>query len=496
MGSYGKHINKGLLPINNKAIISDIIDKTPLDYEIVIALGYKSEQVIEYCNAAHPKRTFQFVNIKDYDKQGSGPGSTLLQCKKYLQRPFYFITADCLIKDKLPLLDCNWLGMYPTSIPEIYSTGELTENLDIINFKNKDKDGYEHAFIGLCGILDFKLFWKELESNIINSGEMVSAFYNIEKYKAKAKIFNWYDIGTIENYIKAQEIFKSEKFGIPKTDGQFLYKVGDRCIKIFQDPIRDKVIRAKSLSGYAPNIVYEGVNTMAYEWINGSTLYKSREDKSEFINWIGEKINSHKIDKNIQESCYRFYFDKTMDRLKLFFNKKDPSYKLEHTINNKKYKPLNNYLDKIKWSELCSQTITTKLFHGDMQFDNIIKTTEGYRFIDWRDTFGDQIEYADSYYDLAKLYGGICMNYSLMKEENNYQFIKIGQKVQYSFKGDDDRDVLHKEFIKVCDKYGFDFEKIRKLTVLIYLNMAPLHDKKLDDLLFFHAITLLEQLYD
>ena len=64
MGSYAKHINKGLLPINNKAIISDIIDKTPKDFEIVIALGYKSQQVIEYCEAAHPDRTFKFVQKK------------------------------------------------------------------------------------------------------------------------------------------------------------------------------------------------------------------------------------------------------------------------------------------------------------------------------------------------------------------------------------------------------------------------------------------------
>lgn len=496
MGGYAKHINKGLLPIKNKAIISDIIDKTPSDYEIVIALGYKSQQVIEYCEAAYPDRKFHFVKIKNYEGPNTGPGTTLLQCKEYLQRPFYFITADCLIKDNLPLLDCNWLGMHPTSIPQIYSTGKLDKNLNIIDFKNKSKEGYNHAFIGLCGILDFKLFWEELENNIKESGEMISAFYNIKKFNAKAKLLNWYDIGTIENYIKAQETFKGPKFGIPKTSGQFLYKVNNRCIKIFQDSVKNKVKRAKNLNGYAPKIVYEGVNTLAYNWVEGNTLYDNRKYKKDFIDWVGDKIKNNSIEKSIYNECFKFYHNKTQQRLKLFFDKKDNSYTNSFSINNKKYQPLTYYLDKINWDELCNSSITTQMFHGDMQFDNIIKTDKNYTFIDWRDTFGGQIDYADSYYDLAKLYGGICMNYSFMKEESNYTFYKNNNKVQYSFKQDKDTSKLKQVFINMCKVNGFDFIKIQKLTALIYLNMSPLHDKKFDDLLFFHSTTLLGELYD
>ena len=495
MGDYAQHINKGLLPIGNKAIISDIIDKTPKDYDIVIALGYKSKQVIEYCKAAHPNRNFQFVNIENYEGPNTGPGTTLLQCKKYLQRPFYFTTADCLIKDNLPLLNYNWLGMYPTSIPEIYSTGNISKDLKINDFKNKSKEGYNHAFIGLCGILDFELFWNELESNIGNTGEVVSAFYNIKKYDAHAKLLNWYDIGTIENYIKAQETFKSKKFGIPKTNGQFLYKINNRCIKMFQEPVKDKIQRAKNLK-YAPEIVYEGINTLAYKWIDGETLYESKKYKEDFLNWIGQKIIENKINKDISKECYKFYHDKTKQRLNLFLNKKNPSYKEKYNINGVQYNSLIDYLKKINWEELCSLTIPTRMFHGDMQFDNIIKSNGEYVFIDWRDTFGEQIKYADSYYDLAKLYGGICMNYSYMKDEKNYQFLKSNNKVQYYFKQDKDTTKLKKSFIKMCNKYNFDFVKIIKLTALIYLNMSPLHDNKFDDLLFFHATTLLGEIYD
>lgn len=56
MGQYGKHVNKSLLPIDNVAMISHAIEKTDSNCEIVVALGYKSNQVREYCEAAHPDK--------------------------------------------------------------------------------------------------------------------------------------------------------------------------------------------------------------------------------------------------------------------------------------------------------------------------------------------------------------------------------------------------------------------------------------------------------
>jgi len=496
MGSYAKHINKGLLPIDNKAIISDIINKTTNDYEIIIATGYKSEQVVEYCKAAHPDRLFTFVDVGEYEGKGTGPGYSLLKCKEYLQRPFYFITGDCLIKDELPQLDCNWLGLYPTSIPEIYSSAKLDKKFNITEFINKNKDGYNYAFIGLCGVLDFNLFWSELESNIGETGEMVSAFYNIKKYKAKGKILDWYDIGTIENYIKALKTFKSEKFGIPKTNGQFLYKINNRCIKIFQDDVKNKIHRAKNLKGYIPDLIYKGKNIFAYNWVDGSTLYDSPEsDQIKFIEWIGSEIDSNKEKFKFDKPCRKFYYDKTMSRIKNYIGDDYEKLNTEYTINDTKYKSVQYYLDKIEWEILYDSCIPTKIFHGDLQFDNVIKTKEDFKFIDWRDDFGGSKDFGDAYYDLAKLYGGICMNYSFMKDEQNYTYIKDNFNIKYTYQNSNNK-TLRKEFYKMVQKYGFDFKKIKLLTALIYLNMSPLHEKNFDHLLFSHAIVTLGKLYD
>ena len=53
MGQVDNNLNKALLPIKNKAVISHIIDFFPTDSEFVVAVGHKSQQVIDYLAAAH-----------------------------------------------------------------------------------------------------------------------------------------------------------------------------------------------------------------------------------------------------------------------------------------------------------------------------------------------------------------------------------------------------------------------------------------------------------
>src|SRR5437773_7594004 len=89
LGELTNSVNKGLLPIANKAAISHIIDKIPKDCDIIIAVGYDKEKLTEYCLAAHPDRDFIFVEVDKLEGSGSGPGHSLLCCKEYLQRPFY-----------------------------------------------------------------------------------------------------------------------------------------------------------------------------------------------------------------------------------------------------------------------------------------------------------------------------------------------------------------------------------------------------------------------
>ena len=73
-------LHKALLPLENKAVISHIINSVPSTIEIVIAVGYKSEQVKSYVKNVFPRRDITFVDVENFDGPGSGPGLSLLKC--------------------------------------------------------------------------------------------------------------------------------------------------------------------------------------------------------------------------------------------------------------------------------------------------------------------------------------------------------------------------------------------------------------------------------
>ena len=58
-----KNLNKALISVANKPVISYIIDKIDRDIEIVIPVGYKAQFVIDYCQLAYPDRKFTFIEI-------------------------------------------------------------------------------------------------------------------------------------------------------------------------------------------------------------------------------------------------------------------------------------------------------------------------------------------------------------------------------------------------------------------------------------------------
>jgi len=332
-----------------------------------------------------------------------------------------------------------------------------------------------------------------------NTGELVSAFYNVNAYGSfVAKQMDWYDVGTLDNYVRAKSKFDNERYGIAKDNGEFLYKTNGNFIKIFADSglAENKIKRAEILKTLVPDLVYKGNNTFSYEWIKGDTLYGVRDENvwRNFLDWCRD--NLWKPDSvDIKDECVKFYKEKTLNRLKLFLDKKDESYKLTYIINGKECGSIFEYIDKIDWNYICNG-ISTQLFHGDLQFDNVIYDGNGFKLIDWRDTFGDSTLRGDVYYDLAKLYGGLSMSYKLVKDKKNYSFNKSFNDVTFNYNHDDLLDSFKKYFERWIINHDYDLQKIKKLTALIYLNMSPLHNDKLDDLLFFKSIYLMEELYD
>jgi len=495
--SLTKEINKALLPINNRAIISHIIDKFPKDYEFVVAIGYKGELVKEYCKLAFPSYNFTFVEIDNIDGQGSGPGYSTLKCKEYLQRPFYITTCDCLIDSPMPHLDGNWLGVQLTSYPEKYST-VLASDENIINYSNKSETGFDLAFIGLAGIWDYDVFWKQLESKIIN-GELVSAFESPLEYPTfKAKKLKWLDTGNLDDLNKTKQYFNDTPLSLQKNNNEITYKEGDLFIKFTPDVsiLTNRIHRANHLKNQIPTNFSFVANFMYYDWKAGDTLYDIdslelfRKFLKELENNIGEICN------NSLEHIQKFYREKTHERLGKFINKNGDKYFTQpHNINGIDYPPYNLFFEKIDFNKFNSNSFY-KLFHGDLQFDNVIYNSKENKFtyIDWRESFGGYTDSGDIYYDLAKLYGGCIIPYNKMKNENNIIFVEGEYSVKYSYDISNNLNLFKNEFENWIVDMGFDLNKVKLTTALIFLNMSPLHDEKFSKMLWFKSIEMLYEL--
>ena len=158
MGALSQHVNKAILPVKFKGAISYIVEKFPQDMEIVIAVGHKKESVIDYLAVAYPDRTFTFIDVDKYMGPGTGPGYSLLQCKKALQCPFVFFAVDTIVPEEIPPPDKNWFGIAPVKNPEKYCTVKIKNNL-VYEIDDKVKTNNKFAFIGLAGVYDYELFF-------------------------------------------------------------------------------------------------------------------------------------------------------------------------------------------------------------------------------------------------------------------------------------------------------------------------------------------------
>jgi len=495
MGPLTQNINKAILPINFKAVISHIIEKFDKDIDFVIAVGHKKETVIDYLELAHPNRKIEIVEIDKYVGPGTGPGYSLLLCRDKLKSPFIFFAADTIVLEDIPSIDRNWFGIAPVKNPEQFCTVRIKDNL-IVQIDDKIITNNKFAFIGLAGIKDYKVFFNSLEKNreqISGEIQVSNGFKSLLEKKLEPIGFTWFDTGSLENFRKTNVhlLGDENKFDFSKGD-EFIFFVENKVIKYFADRkiTEDRVKRAGILEGLTPNIESEKNNYYSYEKLEGNVLYDVMNEKlfSDFLVWCNNKLWDRKVlDDSSEEiflnACDNFYKKKTNQRLNKFYDKTALT-DIEYIVNGIRVPTQKQLFIEVDWDFIVNGIPSG--FHGDLQFDNVLHINQMDNFIllDWRQDFGGLLEYGDIYYDLSKLYGGMILSYKNIKE-NKFSFDISGNKVFYKYDMNSTLIEVREVFENFVITHGFDINKIRLITGLIYLNMAPLHHDPFDHLLYF-----------
>ena len=351
------------------------------------------------------------------------------------------------------------------------------------------------SFSGILFIKDTKIFWKGLQNRkLINGEKQISNGLNelIKSSKLKFHSLNWNDLGNLKSYQNA--IKKINPFDFSKND-EIIYFHKNKIIKYFCDKniSNNRYIRSTLNQAVFQKLTKFKEGFYTYEKIKGKTLYEfcNPEIFKKLLIFLETKLWNVRIkNNNFSKLCDNFYRVKTENRLKIFL-KNFASVEKIKISNNEKLPEIHDLMNRIDWKNLSDGKQV--FFHGDLQFDNIIFNFKGFKLIDWRQDFAGNIYVGDLYYDLAKLYGGLLINYKLIKE-NIFNYERVSTNVLnyniYTFNN-------LKEYINIIESYildkNLDLKKIKILVGIIYLNMSPLHKEPFNEILYLYSKKIIKE---
>ena len=478
MGPFSRMVNKGLVPYNDKALISHIIDKFPTNTKFVIACGHMGQQVKEYVKNVHRLKNIIFVDIPNYEEGTTGPATTIQYCKEHLRGGFLWLACDTLFDFNWEnRMDHNWIGVSPvdSKISQDYCWIRRDGD-DIVEVHNK-KGSPEavDAFIGLMYAKD-----DEYLNNLIsrNAKETYEGFEGLTLKAHTVK--KWLDFGTYEKWQELSKQFVENSFTKPD---ELFYLDNGKVIKYFTNKqhVDSRVARAEANSECMPDNVQGVGNFLIHDYVEGDILYNQYTPElfEKFLNWCDSKLWIDINEKsNIKEACKTFYYKKTIERVNQF-RVKYSDWSECQSVNLMPVKSIDYYLSKIDWNWLY-ETTSWKFIHGDLHFDNTIynPVTDTFTAIDWRTDFAGNL-CGDMYYDLAKLLGGIWLNYRSVKgnllkylDHQDQAFIEIP-----SIRKPEVYEEILKNWV---ESKGLNWKKVLTLVPLIYLNMSPLHEAPFD----------------
>lgn len=497
LGNYTLFTNKSLVVLGKKPAISHIIEKYPLDTEFIITLGYFGNHVKEFLEITYPERFFKFINVMPFSGPNSSLGFSMYCAKDFLQKPFIYHACDTLVMNKqIPDANSNWVagadGRDATNYASFNVNGGIVEK-----FNEKGMTNFDFIHIGLVGIYSYKEFWSNLEILIKNSSKemqlndiSVLEILVRNNIKFNLEIFNdWVDIGNSNSLVNAKKMFSSSHIVLEKPQESISF-VKDFVVKFFSDHriVASRVERMKFLGDTVPALRNFSDHFYSYEFYIGETLSKSvnPEQIINLLEWTKKNLWSYTPDYNLAQFdslVNDFYIKKSNDRLKEFLESR--SINDEHCKINDLVTPSAKDLI-IKAMPILLETAQIGRFHGDLILDNILTLGAEFKLIDWRQDFGGNLEFGDIYYDLAKLNHSLYINHEIVMK--NEFFIDISQsQIQCGILRKDVHVEMERNLFIFAQSERMNLKKIKLLTAIVWLNMAPLHHHPFDKFLYYYG---------
>ena len=483
LGELTNYTNKSLIRIADKPSISYIVESYPPNTKFIVTLGHFGSHVKQFLQLAYPNIDFTFVEIDKYKGEGSSLGYSLSKCKDQIDSPFIFHASDTIITDYNPIYPSK---NYVVGSHKENSSQYRTLNLDnnkVIKINEKGELNFDFSYVGIAGIKDYELFFNKLENLINNGHEDTSDVHAINDMLSEVEFsgtktfkHNWFDVGNTTELRRTRSYFQSSIDVLDKVD-ESIFFFDDFIIKFFSNSTinQNRVTRAYNLGELSPEIINSTENFYKYKKVIGNLFSKSVNSQTfkNFLNWANTSLWIRSQDSDFKSKCTDFYITKTKKRIEQYL-KSNPE---NNIINGQQIKPIYELIDNLDIDWLCDGLPSQ--FHGDFILDNIIETEDGFKLIDWRQDFAGDLLTGDLYYDLAKLNHNLTVNHDIVNK-NLFNSSKENCYILVNSKLKECEEILHQFIID----NGLDLKKVKTLTAIIWINMAPLHEYPFNNFLF------------
>jgi len=491
-------LHKALLPYEGKPILWHIINQIPTDKKIGILVGYKGKQIKDFINLIFTSRNIQFIEVDDWESEKSGTAYSLLKADSFLNSNFWYLPCDGIF-EKVDFNQINKKNLFyvkgiESTATNLYATYLLKEKKIIEKFHKVLNIENSYAFTGIMNITEKDTFFSVIrEFDYLEFTDAISIGSDV------AELDTWNDLGNPKSYNTALE--SKNNFDFSKTD-EFTYVLGSEILKWWPSeeiPV-SKLSKPTTIPVPFPkNIRIQG-QFLAYDCADGDSLYSfiNKELLHDLLTWLDNTLWIRQ-DVDIFRDASIFYETKTNLRIDLLRPVLSKDVFNPSAVNELPTRNWEHYLEKIPWPMIKSGT-TPAVIHGDLQFDNVIYnlSKETFTLIDWRPTFGSQELVGDIYYDLAKMLGGIRLNYLEIKKNNfDYKFANGTAQLEIPMAPNaKELELVLRAFVS---SKGLDFQRVELLVPIIYWNMAPLHKSPFKEFLWslgLYYFALYESFYD
>ena len=482
VGRVGVSLHKALLPLNQRAIITRLIDLAPDDADVIICLGHRGDQIKEFIRLAHPNLKVTFIDVHGWDESGGGPGLSLLAAHDAVgYQDMLFTSCDTLWNetdlDSQPA--GSWAGVAP--VPAGTQPARwcriITAGDRALSVLDKVPDGPTGvAYTGLGRIIkeDLEAFWGGVlagtplagEHQVTGGLEALASTNHLNVHR-----IHWTDVGDAAAYSHA--VTATSGYDWTKAD-EATYVMPDqgRVVKFWDDVAvgNRSAERADYIGDAVPTLVDRGRQMLAYKYVPGTTMYEALKAApieypfTRLYQWAAHNMWLPVDDaRDVEIAAYNFYRNKTLERVEM--------------LRAELFVQASDAVARVNWDELVKGVVPCR-FHGDLNAGNVIVSEDGeFVGIDWRGDFAGN-RWGDRRYDEAKLLAGCVIHWDRARRGD--------------FRPWEDGDRYFAEVLEcVPEKRRRDVQTIGALSLL---NSAPLHVQPLDDVLVVRGVRWLETL--